>query len=247
MNRTTEHPVADARWQGLWKLGGVAALAIAVLLLGEIAVYALLPRSTTAMEHLALFHDRWLVGLLTLDLLGMISYLLFVPMILALYVVLRRTSESVMIVATAVFFVGIADFFATNTAFSMLSLSGQYANAATETERAMVLAAGQAMLTLFNENAFLVSYVIVSAAWVMISGVMLRSAVFGRLTSWAGILAGAAGIVAVVLEHITGTGALLASAIGLYFAAIVLLLIWVALAGRRLLQLGSIRAVAGQA
>jgi len=96
------------------------------------------------------------------------------------------------------------------------------------------------VFTLFNENAFLVSYVIVSAAWTMMSSIMLRSDVFGRITAYAGILAGAAGIVAVVLEHITPTGTLLLIAISLYFAAIVFLLIWVILAGRRLYRLGTI-------
>jgi hypothetical protein len=100
----------------------------------------------------------------------------------------------------------------------------------------MFLAAGQAMFTLFNENAFLVSYVLVSAAWTMIAGVMLRSQVFSRTTGYAGILAGAAGIVAVVLEHILMREALFV-AISLYFVAIVFLFIWVVLTGRRLYQL----------
>lgn len=233
-----ESGTVDSRWQGLYKLGGVVALINAVLLLGEIVVYAVLPRTSTALGHFELFHDNWLAGLLSLDLLGMISYLLFVPMILAFYVVLRRTSEAVMAVAAAFFFIGIADFFATNTAFPVLSLSNQYAAATTDAEKAMFLAAGQTMFTLFNENAFLVSYVIVSATWTMISSVMLWSNVFNRITAYAGILAGAAGIVAVVLEHILPMNTLFV-AISLYFAAIVFLFIWVVLAGRRLYQLST--------
>ena len=121
----------------------------------------------------------------------------------------------------------------------MLSLSSQYAAATTDAERAIYLAAGQAMLTLFDENAFLVSYVIVSASWVMISGVMLKGRVFSRVIAYAGILAGAAGIVAVVLEHILTKEALFA-AIFLYFAAIVFLILWVLLSGRQLYRLGNV-------
>jgi hypothetical protein len=234
MGRTTETELSDPRLHGLYRLGGAAALVIAVLLPGEIAVYALVPRADTVIERMALFRDHWLTGLLSLDLLGMICYLAFVPTILALHYALRKTSRSVMAVATVLFFVGIADFFATNTAFPMLSLSRQYAAAATDAERAMFLAAGQSMLTLFNENAFLVSYVIVSASWVMISAVMLRSRAFSRFTACSGILAGAAGILAVVLEHAAAARAL-SVAIALYFAAIVFLFAWVALAARRLL------------
>jgi hypothetical protein len=206
-----------------------------VLLVGEILVYAILPRSETALEHFLLFQRNWLAGLLTLDLLGMISYLLFVPVTLALYVALRRTNETLMAIGTVLFFVGIADFFATNTAFPFLSLSQQYAAAQTEAERALFLAAGQAMLTLFNENAFLVSYMIVSAAWTMIAWVMLRSNLFSRMTAYAGLLAGLSGFLAVILEHISSTT--LFVAIALYFAAIVFLFAWMVLTGRKLYQL----------
>lgn len=237
MNHGHDSEMTESRWQGLYRLGGVSALIIAVLLIGEILVYGFFPRAETALEHFVLFQENWLAGLLTLDLLGMISYLLFVPVILALYAALHRTSEAIMAVGSVLFFVGIANFFATNTAFPVLSLSNQYAAAQTETERAMYLAAGQAMLTLFNENAFLVSYVIVSAAWAMISWPMLRSNLFSRMTAYAGILAGTAGILAVILEHTLPADAILA-AIALYFAAIIFLFVWVVLTGRRLYRLG---------
>jgi hypothetical protein len=216
------------------------------LLLGEVVVYAVFPRPRTALEHFELFRDNGLAGLLTLDLLGIISYLLFVPTMLALYVALHRASEAVMAVGTALYFLGVADFFATNTAFPVLALANQYAAATTDADRAMFLAAGQAMFTLFNENAFLLSYAIVSASWLMVSATMLRSRVFSRTTASAGILAGAAGIVAVVLEHMPAGPALLALAVSLYFAAIVFLFIWVLLAGRRLSRLGATRGRLGR-
>jgi len=120
----------------------------------------------------------------------------------------------------------------------MLSLSGQYAAATTDAQRSMFLAAGQAMLMTFNVGVFQVSYVIVSAAWLMISAVMLRSSVFGRVAAYLGILAGATAIGAVALEHTPVIDGLLALLVSLYFAAIVFLGIWVFLTGRKLYQLG---------
>jgi hypothetical protein len=172
----------------------------------------------------------------------MVAYLLFIPIILALYAALRRSAEAAMAVAVALFFVGVADFFATNTAFPVLRLSQQYAAATTDAERAVALGAGQAMFALFkmfalfNGNAFLVPYLIVSAAWTMIGAVMLRGRDLGRLSAYTGILAGAMGIVAVILEHISEV--LVPAAIPLYFAAIAFLLAWVVLVGRRCTSLG---------
>jgi hypothetical protein len=211
-----------------------------------IVVYALFPRPESALEHFEVFQDNWLVGPLTLDLLGMIAYLLFIPFIFALYIVLRRSNEAISAAATALFFVGISTFFATNTAFSVLALSDQYAAATTVEERDMFLARGQAMFTLFNEGAFLVSYVIVSAAWAMIAGVMLQSDSFSRITAFSGIGAGAAGILAALLEHVSGPEVLLTIAISIYFVAIVFLFVWVILTGLRLYQLGTTSVVAEQ-
>jgi hypothetical protein len=67
---------------------------------------------------------------------------------------------------------------------------------------------------------------------------VLQSLVFSRLTAYAGVSAGVAGIVAVVLEHIPGPDVLITIAIAWYFAAIALLLVWVILTGRRLYFLG---------
>jgi hypothetical protein len=57
------------------------------------------------------------------------------------------------------------------------------------------------LVTLFNVGAFQVSYVIVSAAWLMISAVMLKRSIFGRVAAYAGIMASATAIGAVALEH----------------------------------------------
>ena len=229
---------ADSAWKSLYRVGGTCALIIAVLLVCEIIVFAVWPQPSTVIGYFTLFRGNWLVGLLDLDLLGMVAYVLFVPVILALYVALRRANEAFMAIATALFFVGISVFFATNTAFSMLSLSDQYAAATTDAQRSMFLAAGQAMLTTFNVGAFQVSYVIVSAAWLMISAVMLRSSVFGRVAAYSGILAGATAIGAVALEHTPVIGGLFALLVSVYFTAIVFLAIWVVLTGRKLYQLG---------
>ena len=238
MNEVNHVEAADPRWKGIYKAGGAAALIIAVLLVCEIIVFTVWPQPTTAIGYFQLFQSNWLIGLLDLDLLGMVAYILFVPVIVALYVILRRHAEGLMAVATVLFFVGISTFFATNTAFSLLSLSGQYAVTMAEAERAVFLAAGEALLTTFNVGAFQVSYVIVSAAWLMIAVVMLRSSVFSRFTAYSGILTGASAIGAVALEHTPVVGDIFALLVAAYFAAIVFLAIWVVLTGRRLYRRG---------
>jgi len=237
-NQVNDAETADSAWKSLYRVGGAAALIMAVFIPIQMIIFMVWPPPSTVIGWFTLFQNNRLLGLLDMDLLLIVDQVLMVLVLLALYVALRRPSQSFMAVALTLGLVGIAVYFASTTAFEMLSLSDQYAAATTEAERSMFLAAGQAMLTTFNVGAFQVSYLIVSAAWLMISVVMLRSSVFGRVAACSGILTGATAIGAVALEHTPVIGDLFVLLISVYFAAIVFLVIWVVLIARRLFQLG---------
>jgi hypothetical protein len=223
----------DSAWKGLYLIGGVGGLIAGALTLIDFLVFVVWsqPSLTDAQGWFTLFQQNWLIGLLDLDLLGIIAYLLLLPTILSLYFSLRRTSQSWMIIGTVLTFVGIVVYFASNTAFSLLALSTQYAAATTDTQRSMFLAAGQALLAVWSQIAFTESFILVSAALLVISGVMLRSNVFGRKTAYVGVfanLAGLGGYLQWVFLKIPLLFALNAVVLG----------IWFILIGRRLYQLG---------
>jgi hypothetical protein len=134
-----------------------------------------------------------------------------------------------MAIALTTGLLGIAAYFASTTAFSMLSLSDQYAAATTEAERSIYLAAGQAMLAIWQGTAFDVGYVLEGVALLIIAAVMLRSTLFSKKTAYVGILLG-------VMSLVPPT----AGTIGLLFAlgSLVPLEIWDILISRRLFQLG---------
>jgi hypothetical protein len=72
-----------------------------------------------------------------MDLLLIVDQVLMVLVLLALCIALRRASQSFMAIALTAGLVGIAAYFASTTAFEMLSLSDQYAAATTEAQRSM--------------------------------------------------------------------------------------------------------------
>lgn len=168
------------------------------------------------------------MGLLDLDLLLIADNVFLVPIFLALYVLLRRDGESVMAIATALGFLGIVFFVASNPAFEMLSLSGRYSAATTEAQRGTFLAAGEAMLATWEGTAFQTYYILGSVAGIAIGAVMVRSALFSNLTGWMAILGNAVGL------------GLYIPTVGVYISvfSVVFLEIWYILIARRLLQLG---------
>ena len=238
-NQVTHAETTDSAWKGLYKVGGAAALIVTVLLLIEIIVFTAYPLPSTVIGYFTLFQSNRLLGLLDLYLLEILTYALFVPMFLAIYVALRRANESYMALATTLAIIGIAVFLATNNPFSMLSLSDQYAAATTDAQRSLFLAAGQAILANTNQRAvegFNIGLLLVSVAGLIVSAVMLRSNIFSKVTAYVGILANAISLAEYFRLAFVPAAVLLLLIIAT--ASGLLLLIWYILIARRLFQLG---------
>jgi hypothetical protein len=229
--KPADTPRAETRestWKALYRVGGAAALTVVLLYVIQIIVFVVSPPPDSVIGFFTLFHKNVLLGLLDLDLLSLADYALFIPMFLALYLALRRASPSFMTIATALGLVGIATYFASNTAFEMLSLSNQYAAVTTEAQRASLVASGQAMLAIYQGTAFYVSYTLLAIAPLIISAVMLRSNIFGKVTAYVGIGA-----------NVLAFGLFVPTIIGVYLSIVsaVGLLIWYILIARKLFLL----------
>jgi hypothetical protein len=220
----------DVRWRSLYRVAAASALVTAVLTPVAIVVFIIWPPpyEGTVEEWFTLFQDSWLLGLLSLDLLLMIVYVLLIPIFLALFVALRQYSESWMALGTVLGLIGVVAYLASNTAFEMLNLSNQYAAADTEAERAELLASGWAMLATYQGTAFHASYVIGSLAGIIVSAVMLRSRAFGKAPAYAGILGNVIGLGL----YLPVVGLMVSAASG------VILWVWLILLAHRFYHLG---------
>ncbi|MCX9009690.1 MAG: DUF4386 family protein [Candidatus Methanoperedens sp.] len=229
LNQVTDAETGDPAWKSLYRVGGTAAFIAAVFIPIQIIVFIIHPPPGTVIDWFTLFQNNRLLGLLDMDLLLIVDLVLMTLVLLALYAALRRASQSFMAIAATLGFLGIAAYFASSTAFNMLSLSDQYATATTDEQRAMFLAAGQAMLAIWTGTAFVVGYILEGVALLIIAVVMLRSTLFSRVTASVGILLG-------VMSLVPPT----AGMIGLLFSlgSLVPLEIWLILIARRLFQLG---------
>lgn len=199
-------------WRWLYKIGGTAALlAVFVFRRNLGAELALLGMfgiieglSTTPLintsEWFNLLQDNWLVGLTMLNFFDLVEYALVGLILLALYVALRKTKRSAMLIATTAGLIGITVYFASNQAFAMLALSERYAAAMSEAQRSAYLTAGEALLavnnpdSLYQGTGIYVSLFLVLLAGLIISIVMLQSDVFSKATGITGILANGIGM-----------------------------------------------------
>jgi hypothetical protein len=252
MNPGTHSETTDSAWRGLYKVGGAAALIAAVLFRRNLGAEFSLLRMTgiigfgpatvpsSAMDWFTLLQNNRFIGLTLLELFDVVNYALVGLIYLALYSALRRADAGSMAIATAFGFVGIAVYFASNQAFSMLSLSDQYAAATTDAQRSAFLAAGEAMLAINNPGAtyqgtgIYIGLFLVTLAGLIVSIVMLRSSIFSRATATVGILAHGFGLGYFVALAFAPAINFLPPSISAPF-----LLVWYILIARRLCQLGA--------
>jgi len=236
-NQVINTETADSTYQNLYKIGGAAALAAAVLILGEVVVLAIYQPPNTINGWFMLFQSNSIIGFLDFWGLEAPMCLMFIIMFLALYMTLRKINPSLMVIAQTFALLAIRVFLATNNPSSMLSISNQYATATTDAERSTLLAAGQALFSNTNQRAvgsFNIGPFLVSAAGLMVSSVMLQSNSFSRSTAFVGILAHALSLAYYLRQALTSSAIV---ALLVILPNALFLVVWYVLVGRRLYHL----------
>ena len=139
-----------------------------------------------------------------------------------------------------IFITAMSIYISNNAAIPLLVLSNKYAAASTETQRTILIAASEAVLSRgedFTAGSFIPLFLSGLAA-LCISLVMLRGGIFGKINAWIGIV----GFTCLSLFTIIATFIPALYQVAFYFLGSMgglLALSWFALVARRLFQLGS--------
>ncbi|MDD5371755.1 MAG: DUF4386 family protein [Anaerolineaceae bacterium] len=235
-----ETQTPETPWKPFYKVGGMAALGTVLVGLVEIGITFLPGGNTpykTVYDWLMLFQNNPFMGLRNLGLLNILFCALDVPIFFALYGAHRKTSQTLAGLAMIVSFIGVAVFYATNRAFAMLDISNQYILAATEAQRSILAAAGQAMLAVGQSHTpgTFIAFFLSEVASLLISVVMLQARLFSKANAYVGFLGFSCMLIFEIctsfVPALQGTAMILAMLGG------ILSLVWEVLVGRRLFQL----------
>jgi hypothetical protein len=165
MNPSSGIDTMDDSWRSVFKIGGAAAVTVLALMPVQMVVYIVWPPPDTVTGWFTLLQDKPLVGLLDLDLLLLVDYILLGIVFVALWVKLREVDQSAMTIALFLETLAVASYFASTAAFEMLALSNHYAAAPTNAERAASMAAGHSMMATWEGTAFNTSYILSAIAF----------------------------------------------------------------------------------
>ena len=235
-NQSLNNVEAESATTGLYRLGGVAALIAAGFAFIQIAIEFIgvgimhIEIPTTILGWFMLLQNHWLLGLTALTLFQIPVFIFCIPVFQALYDALKQINKALVTVSTVLAFLGIAIYISSNTVFSMLSLSRQYAAATTEVQKSIFLAAGQAMLAIYEGVGVDIGLSLFMISILLVSGIMLRSEIFKRASAYVGILAGVIVIAYYIVSAFTPQAIFILEIAGLFFVA------WLILVGQRLLQ-----------
>jgi hypothetical protein len=226
----------EESFQTLYRIGAIAAFATVAITVVQIAAGILwpppdfAPTATAAANILQIARAEPVLTFVKLDGFMVFDYLLLIVVYLALFAALKRSGRSLMTLGTALALVAITMYITVNPAATVLVLAGHYAPSAGDATAAGIIPATQAVLAEFQGTAFLVHYIIMGIAGILVSYVMFRGHVFSRATAIAGMAQGAMMLVPVTFGMM-----------GLLFAlgSLVPFIVWFVLVGLRLSQMAS--------
>jgi hypothetical protein len=204
-NHVSHTQAEHDRWRGLYRAGAVAPLIALAFYLIEFSLLIVgEPYPSNIEGWYALVQRSKLLALWYLNALDILSFVLLGIMFLALYVALRRVRPAGMLIALYFALLGVAVFVVPRVLhLSLLPLSDLHAAAATEAQKTLYLAAGEALSQVSSATPQTLGFLLMAAAGPIISVVVLRSGQqrlpIGRAAAYVGIV----GFVAALANYVT--------------------------------------------
>src|SRR5258706_1338896 len=224
----------DPEGNSLYRVGGISALALGIGYILIIALYIPVGAPPSGAEarltYLAGNPMAWwaILGL------SVLTDFLFIPLALALYVALKGINRNAMLLATAC----VALFVVLDLAITwpnyaaLIPLSGNYATATTDAQRAIFIAAAS-YPSAVSESSLLGFYIIFApGVGILITSLVMLKGIFSKSTGYLCVATGIFSIISVV-------GPFFVSALSVtVIIASLLTTVWVLFAGYRLYGLG---------
>lgn len=231
-NMTIRAVDPDAKW--LYRVGGISALVLGIAYIIIIGLYIPVGAPPSGGEAMLSYLDGKTTIWWAILGFSVLTDFLFVPLAFALYFALKGINRNVMLVATA--FVGlfvVLDLAITWPSYaSLITLSGDYAAATNDAQRATFIAAANYPSVVLESGLVGVYIILVPAVGIFLTGLVMLKGVFSKNTAYLGLATG-------IFATISVVGPIFVSALGAaVILASVLTTIWVLFAGYRLYQLG---------
>ncbi|MBN2048272.1 MAG: hypothetical protein JW750_10555 [Anaerolineaceae bacterium] len=233
--RTNTKGTLKVKWNQLYQISAVTAflqLAVVAVYFVVIIVMGVVPESLEA--YYQLLQDEPLNAMLRGDLFNVLLVGLYLGLFPGVFFALRRDCPIGAGFATLFTFIAVFFSLSANSDFSMLHLSQQYAQAATEAQRAQIIAAGEAVtsMNMWNSTSAYLCGLFLQGSGVWISILMLKNKQFSKVTAIVGLLSNGLDLIQHLIHPFTPSlSEMILRAAGPFY------LIWYPMLGRDFLRL----------
>lgn len=223
---------------GFCRLGAWAAVILLTYSLLTMLILTLLGGAPeNAQACFEMIQRNVATALLRLDVLTVLVMPAFCVLYAGLYIAMRRECYLLAILSCSSAVMGVTLILANASPASLLYLSDQYAAATSESRRALLVAAGETVIStdMWHGTAAKMGGLLLQIAGVAISVAMLRTAVFSKVIGYTGLVTHGLDLLHIVVGFFAPKIAVLSMAI-----AGPLYLVWFPLVARRLFQLAKV-------
>ena len=139
-------------WKWIYKLGAVAALTAMLANLLDVLLWfggteMVTYGTKSAVEWFAIYQDNWFQGVYALGILNIFYMVAMLPVYFALFGAHFEKKALATALTIIIFLTAMSMYISNNAAIPLLVLSGKYSLAATDLQRTVLIAAGEAVLS----------------------------------------------------------------------------------------------------
>jgi hypothetical protein len=195
----TNAEAADPPAGWLYRLGGIASLVIGLAYIAIIGLYAAVGAPPVGGEAWLIYLSGKTAAWWAIVGVSVLTNFLFVPVSLALYFALSRVNRTAMLIGVAFVGLFVALELAVNwTCYAaLIVLSGEYAAAASESQKALLVAAASYPSAVIASPLALVYAIGTLSFGFLVIGLVMLKGVFNKPTAYIGIVTGLLGLAAV--------------------------------------------------
>lgn len=226
----------NSQWKNFYTADSFAAIILLVYSLVTMVILGTIGgQPENAQSAFEMLIQNRLTALLRLDILSVFIIPLYYLLFLGFFIALKRTHLAPIAVAALLGCAGLTLFLATPSVFSWLALNDRFAVAASEAEKSMLLAAGEAILAsdMWHGTGALIGGLLLQTGMVLASVCMLPGNIFGKATAWVGVVTHGLDLLHILVGFFSP-----AAGIAFMFVAGPLYLVWFPLLARDFFRLG---------
>jgi hypothetical protein len=187
----------ETKWKDLYKIGGISFILTTALVLFAIIAYFIWPYSPnekSTVEILSILAKDKIGGLISLDFIMLITLIIYIFPILALYASLKTVNESYALIALTFGLLAVATVITSRPLVEMSLISDKFNDATSEIVKNRYLSSAESFRLMFDGTAWVLQTFFLLTSGLISSSLMLKSEMFNNKIAWIGIISSLIGL-----------------------------------------------------